>query len=288
MEKTGEKTGGNVMQPFKNKRESTVVMLEAEKLTRCFGALTAVDALTLSVKAGEVFGLLGPNGAGKSTVIKMFTTLLPPTAGSAHVAGFDIVRQAAEVRRVIGYVPQMLSADGALTGYENLLIFARLYELPRHDRDKRIHEALAFMNLEDAADRLVGTYSGGMIRRLEIAQATLHQPQVLFLDEPTVGLDPLAREIVWEHLEGLRTALGTTIFLTTHYMDEAEKLCTRVAIMHLGKIAALGTPTELKAAIGGEEVTLDDVFVHYAGGTLESGGTYRETARTRRTVRRLG
>ncbi len=263
-------------------------MLQMEALTRRFGTLTAVDAMTLSVRSGEVFGLLGPNGAGKSTVIKMLTTLLPPTAGTARVAGFDIVRQAALVRRVIGYVPQLLSADGALTGYENLLVFARLYELPRRDRDRRIHEALAFMNLEDVADRLVGTYSGGMIRRLEIAQATLHQPQVLFLDEPTVGLDPLAREVVWDHLEQLRAEMGTTIFLTTHYMDEAERLCIRVAIMHLGKVAAMGTPAELKASIGGGEMTLDDVFVHYAGGIIETGGSYRETARTRRTIRRLG
>lgn len=277
-----------MMQAVPIEQAAATTMLQAQALTRRFGNLTAVDALTLSVGAGEVFGLLGPNGAGKSTVIKMLTTLLPPTAGTAQVAGFDIVRQAALVRRVIGYVPQLLSADGALTGYENLLVFARLYELPRRERDQRIHEALAFMNLDDVADRLVGTYSGGMIRRLEIAQATLHRPQVLFLDEPTVGLDPLAREVVWDHLEQLRAEMGTTIFLTTHYMDEAEKLCTRVAIMHLGKIAALGTPTELKASIGGEEVTLDDVFVHYAGGTLESGGNYRETARTRRTARRLG
>ena len=168
-------------------------MLHTEALTRRFGDLIAVDAFTISVGTGEVFGLLGPNGAGKSTVIKMLTTLLPPTAGTARVAGFDIVRQAALVRRVIGYVPQLLSADGALTGYENLLVFARLYEIPRQERDQRIHEALAFMNLDEVADRLVGAYSGGMIRRLEIAQATLHRPQVLFLDEPTVGLDPLAR-----------------------------------------------------------------------------------------------
>jgi len=267
---------------------ATKVMLVTEGLTRRFGALIAVDALTLSIEAGEVFGLLGPNGAGKSTVIKMLTTLLPPTTGSAHVAGFDIVHQAAQVRRVIGYVPQLLSADGALSGYENLLVFAQLYELPHRERDRRIREALAFMNLLDAADRFVNTYSGGMIRRLEIAQATLHRPQVLFLDEPTVGLDPLARETVWDHLEQLRAEMGTTIFLTTHYMDEAERLCTRVAIMHLGKVAAIGTPDALKAGIGGGEVTLDDVFVHYAGGTLESGGSYRETARTRRTVRRLG
>ncbi len=288
METARAKAGGHVTYLAQSEQAAVLVMLQTDALTRRFGRLTAVDAFTLSVKAGEVFGLLGPNGAGKSTAIKMLTTLLPPTAGAARVADFDIVRQAAQVRRVIGYVPQLLSADGALTGYENLLVFARLYELPRRERDQRIHEALAFMNLDDVADRLVGTYSGGMIRRLEIAQATLHRPQVLFLDEPTVGLDPLAREVVWDHLEQLRAEMGTTIFLTTHYMDEAEKLCTRVAIMHLGKIAALGTPTELKASIGGEEVTLDDVFVHYAGGTLESGGNYRETARTRRTARRLG
>jgi ABC-2 type transport system ATP-binding protein len=284
-----EKGDGAVMQATQHEQGAAArVMLATQALTRRFGDLTAVDTFTLSVGKGEVFGLLGPNGAGKSTVIKMLTTLLPPTAGTAQVAGFDIVRQAALVRRVIGYVPQLLSADGALTGYENLLVFARIYELPHHERDQRIREALAFMNLEEVADRMVGTYSGGMIRRLEIAQATLHQPQVLFLDEPTVGLDPLAREVVWEHLEQLCANTGTTIFLTTHYMEEAEHLCTRVAIMHLGKVAAMGTPAELKASLGDGDVTLDDVFVHYAGGTLETGGNYRETARTRRTLRRLG
>jgi ABC-2 type transport system ATP-binding protein len=288
MKETWEMASDHMMQVAQTGQTAARVMLQTEALTRRFGTLTAVDALTLSIDAGEVFGLLGPNGAGKSTVIKMLTTLLPPTAGTARVAGFDIVRQATEVRRVIGYVPQLLSADGALTGYENLLVFAKLYELPHRERDRRIHEALAFMNLADVANRLVNTYSGGMIRRLEIAQATLHQPPILFLDEPTVGLDPLAREVVWEHLEQLRANTGTTIFLTTHYMDEAEKLCMRVAIMHLGKLAAMGTPAELKASLGDGEVTLDDVFVHYAGGILESGGNYRETARTRRTARRLG
>lgn len=283
-----KKAGIPVMDTSNTTREPPRLMLDMENLTRRFGALIAVDSLTLSVGAGDVFGLLGPNGAGKTTVIKMLTTLLPPTSGTARVAGYDIARQAAQVRRVIGYVPQMLSADGALTGYENLLVFAKLYELPHRERATRIHDALAFMNLEDAAHRLVGTYSGGMIRRLEIAQATLHRPQILFLDEPTVGLDPLAREVVWEHLDRLRADLGTTIFLTTHYMEEAEKLCTRVAIMHLGRVAVVGTPAELKASIGGGEATLDDVFVHYAGGDLESGGSYGETARTRRTARRLG
>jgi ABC-2 type transport system ATP-binding protein len=265
-----------------------MAILETHSLTRRFGALIAVDALTLSVEAGEVFGLLGPNGAGKTTTIKILTTLLPPTSGAARVAGFDVVDQAGDVRRVIGYVPQMLSADGALTGYEKLLIFAKLYDLPRAERESRVQGALALMGLEDAADKLVRDYSGGMIRRLEIAQSMLHLPRVLFLDEPTIGLDPLARKAVWEHIEQLRADYGTTIVLTTHLMEEADHLCSRLAIMHMGRIAAIGTPADLKAAIGKDQATLDDVFIHYAGDTLEAGGGYRETTRTRRTARRLG
>jgi ABC-2 type transport system ATP-binding protein len=191
-------------------------ILDTKALTRRFGPLTAVDSLTLSVEAGEVFGLLGPNGAGKSTVIKRLTTLLPPTSGTATVAGFDIVRQSGDVRRVIGYVPQLISADGSLTGFENLLIFAKLYDIPRGAREPRIRDALAFMGLADAGEKLVRTYSGGMVRRLEIAQSMLHRPLVLFLDEPSVGLDPLAREAVWDHLERLRAEHGTTIVMTTH------------------------------------------------------------------------
>jgi ABC-2 type transport system ATP-binding protein len=263
-------------------------ILETQQLTRRFGTLVAVNALTISVEAGEVFGLLGPNGAGKTTVIKMLTTLLPPSSGNACVAGFDIVHHAADVRRVTGYVPQMLSADGALTGYENLLIFAKLYDIPRAGREKRIRAALAFMGLADAADKLVRQFSGGMIRRLEIAQSVLHRPPVLFLDEPTVGLDPVARRAVWNHIDELRSEYGTTIMLTTHLMEEADSLCGRVAIMHLGNVAALGNTVDLKASLGGQDVTLDDVFVHYAGDTLESGGTYREASRARRTARRLG
>ncbi len=263
-------------------------VLETQALTRRFGALTAVDGLTIAVEAGEVFGLLGPNGAGKTTTIKMLTTLLPPTAGTARVAGYDIVRDAAAVRRVVGYVPQLISADGSLTGYENLLIFAKLYDLPRAEREVRVRDALAFMGLADAANKLVRDYSGGMIRRLEIAQSMLHRPPVLFLDEPTVGLDPGARNAVWEHIERLRRDYSTTIMLTTHLMEEADSLCNRVAIMHLGKIAAIGTPADLKAAVGGPGVTLDDVFIHHTGGGLSSGGSYRETSRTRRVARRLG
>jgi ABC-2 type transport system ATP-binding protein len=265
-----------------------MAILETHELTRRFGQYTAVDRLTLSIQSGEVFGLLGPNGAGKTTTLKMLTTLLPPTSGSARVAGLDIVRQAGEVRRIIGYVPQLVSADGTLTGYENLLIFAKLYDLPRRDREQRVHNALAFMGLVDMANKLVREYSGGMIRRLEIAQASLHTPRVLFLDEPTVGLDPVARQAVWERIEQLRSISGTTILLTTHNMDEAESVCGRLGIMHLGKIVALGTPSELKSSIGADGATLDDVFAYYSGAELGSGGTYRDTLRARRTARQLG
>lgn len=265
-----------------------MIVLETEALTRRFGSLTAVDGLTTSVESGEVFGLIGPNGAGKTTVIKMLTTLLPPTSGNARVAGFDITHHASDVRRVIGYVPQLVSADGALTGYENLLIFAKLYDIPRSERESRVHEALEFMGLADAGDKLVRNYSGGMIRRLEIAQSMLHRPRVLFLDESTVGLDPVARKGVWDHIERLRADYGATIFLTTHYMEEADALCGRVAIMHLGKVAAIGTPAQLKASLGENGVTLDDVFAHYTGYVLESGGSFREVSRTRRAARRLG
>ncbi len=263
-------------------------ILETKALTRCFDGHTAVDALTIAIEAGEVFGLLGPNGAGKTTTIKMLTTLLPPTSGTASVAGFDIVRQAREVRRVIGYVPQLVSADGSLTGYENLLIFAKLYDLPRAERESRIHHALTLMGLAKAPDRMVREYSGGMIRRLEIAQSMFHRPRVLFLDEPTIGLDPVARRAVWDHIERLRLEYGATILVTTHLMEEADHLCNRVSIMHLGRVAAIGTPAALKASLGGNETTLDDVFVHYAGSTVDSEGGYREVSRTRRTAQRLG
>jgi ABC-2 type transport system ATP-binding protein len=265
-----------------------MIILETKALTRRFRSLTAVDDLTFAVEAGEVFGLLGSNGAGKTTTIKMLTTLLPPDSGTALVGGFDIVRSATEVRRIIGYVPQMLSADGTLTGYENLLIFAKLYDIPRAEREKRVRDALSFMGLSESAEKLVHTYSGGMIRRLEIIQSMLHRPRVLFLDEPTVGLDPLARNAVWEHIEQLRNQYGTTIILTTHLMEEADKLCGRVLIMNRGKSAVIGVPAELKAALGKKDATLDDVFVHYAGVSLESGGGYSGAARERQTEQRVG
>lgn len=218
------------------------IILETQGLTRKFGKITAVDTLNISVAQGEVFGLLGPNGAGKSTVIKMLTTLLPLSAGKATLAGYDVTHQSNAVRRVIGYVPQALSADGSLTGYENLLIFAKLYEIPAKRREQHIRDMLEFMDLQDAAHRLVRTYSGGMIRKLEIAQSILHQPQILFLDEPTVGLDPLARTQVWQLVQELCAEYGTTIFLTTHFLEEADILCSRVAIMQRGKVMMTGAP----------------------------------------------
>jgi len=264
------------------------VMIEVVDLVKSFGDNKAVDTVSFSVNQGEVFGLLGPNGAGKSTIIKILTTLLPLTSGRASVVGFDVIKQPMSVRRRIGYVPQALSADGTLTGYENLMVFAKLYDLPHSMRDSKVRQVLSLMGLEDAADKMVRTYSGGMIRRLEVGQAMLHQPLVLFLDEPTVGLDPIARRAVWEHLSQLRQQTGMTICLTTHYMEEADSLCDRIAILHLGHTMALGSPNELKVASGLTDATLDDVFAYYTGNTLESGGSYRDTARTRRTARRLG
>jgi len=265
-----------------------MAILQTRALTRRFGNLIAVNEMTISLEQGEVFGLLGPNGAGKTTAIKMLTTLLPPTSGAASVAGFDVARSAASVRRLIGYVPQTISVDGSLTGYENLLIFAKLYDIPAAERKSRIRDALALVGLTDSADKFVRQYSGGMIRRLEIAQSTLHRPPLLFLDEPTVGLDPIARKAVWEHIERLRAQRNTTIFLTTHYMEEADSLCSRVAIMHRGRIVAVDAPESLKSSLGDDRKTLGDVFIHYAGDTLESGGSYREASRDRRTARRLG
>ena len=267
-------------------RVEAAPILRTEGLTKRFGPLTAVDSFSIQIMPGEVFGLVGPNGAGKTTVIKMLTTLLKPTAGNAWVAGHDIVHNAADVRRAIGYVPQLLSADGSVTGYENLLIFAKLYHIPRRERADRIREALDVMGLSQVANKMVHDYSGGMIRKLEIAESMLHRPKLLFLDEPTVGLDPIARDTVWDHVRQLRKDYHTTILLTTHYMEEADTLCDRVAIMHLGKLAAIGTPAELKASVG-EGATLDDVFVHYSGYEVDAVGNWREVSRTRRTARRL-
>jgi ABC-2 type transport system ATP-binding protein len=265
------------------------VAVQASALTRKFGDLTAVDSVTLTINQGEIFGLIGPNGAGKSTLIKMLTTLLPPTSGSATIAGYDIVNQPADVRRHIGYVPQLLSADGSLTGYENMLLSARLYGIPRRERTERITGALARMGLSEVAHHLAGQYSGGMIRRLEIAQSFLHRPAVLFLDEPTVGLDPGARETVWEHVLDLRDRFQRTMIVTSHHMDEIDKFCDRIALIDRGRIAAVGTPAELKARVG-PNATLDDVFLRLVAATseTETEGNYGEVRRERRAASEHG
>jgi ABC-2 type transport system ATP-binding protein len=244
----------------------------------------------LAIAPGEMFGLLGPNGAGKTTTIRMLTTLLRPAAGSIRVFGLDVTARPMLVRRVIGYVPQALSADANLTGVENVELFARLFDVPRKVRAQRVSEALAAMGLTDAATRLAGTYSGGMIRRLELAQALINAPRLLVLDEPTVGLDPIARGVVWEYIARLRAEHDMTVLMTTHYMDEADASCDRISLMHRGKIRATGSPADLKGTLG-DGATLDDVFRHYTGDTLdktpEEGGI-RDVRRARRTARRLG
>jgi ABC-2 type transport system ATP-binding protein len=261
--------------------------IEVLSLTRRFGSLVAVDHLTFTCAPGSTFGLLGPNGAGKSTLIKMLTTLLPPSEGTAKIAGFDLVQHPEAVRRKIGYVSQMLSADGDLTGYENLLISAKLYGIPRAARARRIAQAFEFMELAQVAGKRVRQYSGGMIRRLEIAQSMLHRPNVLFLDEPSVGLDPSAKRAVWERISELPREFGTTILMTTHDMEEADRLCDTVAVMHQGVLAALDTPAALKAQVGAD-ASLDDVFIHFTGAMISEGGDLKDVARSRITSQRMG
>ncbi|OIQ89901.1 daunorubicin/doxorubicin resistance ATP-binding protein DrrA [mine drainage metagenome] len=261
--------------------------VETFELSRRFGAFVAVDRLSLSIGYGTVFGLLGPNGAGKSTIVKMLTTLLEPTSGRASVAGFDIVTEARQVRQHIGYVPQMLSADSSLTGRENLQLSAALYGMNPASAKESIGEALSFMGLNTFGDRLVKTYSGGMIRRLELAQAMLHRPSVLFLDEPTIGLDPVARHGVWDHLLQLRAQFGMTILLTTHDMDEADAICDELGILHEGRMAVTGRPADLKAALG-PDATLDMVFAAHSGGTIDAGGSYLDVRQSRNAAHRLG
>ena len=261
--------------------------IRVESLSKRFGPLLAVDQLTFSCAAGSIFGLLGANGAGKSTLIKMLTTLLRPSSGTAFVGGSDLNTDPAAIRRKIGYVSQMLSADGELTGYENLLVAAKLYLIPRAVREERIAQALEFMELGEAARRRVRQYSGGMIRRLEIAQSMLHRPAVLFLDEPSVGLDPAAKRVVWDRVRQLREEFGTTILITTHDMDEADQLCDTIGIMHRGQLVALNAPAALKASVG-QTATLDSVFIHFTGVTFTEGGELRDVSRIRITSHRVG
>ncbi len=236
--------------------------IEVEDLTKCFGDFCAVDHLRFTVPHGEVFGLLGPNGAGKSTLIRMLTTLVPPTSGTARVSGFDISHSANQVRQSIGVIPQAMTSDLDLSAEENMSIFAKLYGIPREKRRRTIRELLAAVDLAQWADKPVKMFSGGMRRRLEIARGLVHEPKLFFLDEPTTGLDPVSRVAVWEMLSRLKRERDLTILVTTHYMDEADKLCDRIAIVDHGKLVALDSPLKLKASIPGKnilEVSFSDV-----------------------------
>jgi ABC-2 type transport system ATP-binding protein len=264
-----------------------VSAVAADGLVVRFGALTAVDGVSLEIQRGEVFGLLGPNGAGKTTTLRVLTTLLAADAGVASVAGYDVRGDSLSVRASIGYVPQALSADGALTAAENLDFYARVTGVPRAQRASRIAAAVEAMELEPMLDRLARTFSGGMLRRLEIATALLNRPEVLFLDEPTVGLDPTARALVWDRVHALRAEAGTTVVVTTHMMEEAERHCDRLAIMDGGRIVALGTPGELLAEHGAR--SLEDVFRAVTGRVIAPDeGRYRDVRAQRRVARRLG
>jgi len=233
--------------------------IEVREITRRFGDFTAVDAISFAVREGEIFGLLGPNGAGKSTLIRMLTTLMRPTSGSAWVGGHDVVAEADAVRRTIGVIPQAMTSDIDLSVRENLLIYAKLYGVPRDRRDDVIAGLLEAVELSKWADNTVKQLSGGMRRRVEIARGLVHEPRILFLDEPTTGLDPVSRTAVWEMLREIKAEHDLTMLLTTHYMEEADRLCERVAIVDHGRLLALDSPLHLKASIPGES-TLEASF----------------------------
>jgi ABC-2 type transport system ATP-binding protein len=232
-------------------------VIKAEGLTKVFNkSLVAVDHVNFSVKDGEIFGFLGPNGAGKTTTINMLITVLKPTEGKASVLGYDIVKQANDVRKVIGVVPQEYTADEDLTGYENIILCADLYGIPREVSKKRALELLELVELTDFKDKRVETYSGGMRRRLELACGLINRPKVLFLDEPTLGLDVQTRAATWDYIRRLKKEYGMTLFMTTHYLEEADALCDRIAIIDHGKIIVTGAPSELKEGLGGDIITI--------------------------------
>ena len=243
-------------------------VIETHALTKSFNGLTAVDKLDITVESGEIFGLLGPNGAGKTTTINMLCTILKPTSGSATVNGFDIVKDATQVRKSIGIVFQDPSIDDRLTGRENLTMHANLYGIAPGDQRERIGRILKLVELEDRADDLMRTYSGGMRRRLELGRGLIHYPKVLFLDEPTVGLDPQTRDHIWTYIRELKKAHDITIVLTTHYMDEADKLSDRIGIMDYGKIIALDTPQRLKDTLEGDVIMIKSANLDALAGLL--------------------
>ncbi|MGD1172452.1 ATP-binding cassette domain-containing protein [Mycobacterium seoulense] len=273
---------------------SLPMAVDARHLSYRYGQFTAVNDVTLQVRTGETMGLLGPNGAGKTTMVRMLTTLAPVQQGELRILGLDARRQTTDIRSNIGYVPQQLSIEPALTGRQNVEWFARLYGVPRAERSDRVEQALTAMELLDVSDRLAAAYSGGMVRRLEVAQALVNRPSLLVLDEPTVGLDPIARDGVWTQVRKMQAEFGMTVLLTTHYMEEADTLCDRVALMHHGELRAVGTPAKLKSTVS-PRATLEDVFRHYAASGLddgsaspESAGSLREIRSARKAARRVG
>jgi ABC-2 type transport system ATP-binding protein len=228
-----------------------------ENLIKDYPRVRAVADVSFAVERGEIFGLLGPNGAGKTTIIRLLLTLIRPTAGRITVAGLDALSRADEIRQISGYVPQDVSVDGELTGYENILMYSKLYGLPRRGRRTAIEEILVRLELDDRAGDLVSTYSGGMMRRLEIAQALVNRPKLLFLDEPSIGLDPGAKRVIWGLIRTLRSDFGTIVFINTHDMNEADVLCDRIGILNKGRLVTVGSPGELKRTVGGDLLAID-------------------------------
>jgi ABC-2 type transport system ATP-binding protein len=246
--------------------------IEVDHLTKTYGGqFKAVDDISFAVREGEIFGLLGPNGAGKTTTIRMITTMTHSSSGTASVFGLDVARHPADVRQLLGYVPQAVSVDGDLTAAENLLIFSKLFYVGKKDRKDRIKFALEYMGLSERGNDLVKHFSGGMMRRLEIAQALVNRPRIMILDEPSIGLDPSSKRQMWKYIKELNAEFRTTVLITTHDMAEADELCDRVAIMHSGKISVIGDPEELKRSVGGEILTIvlqgksiaDDLSVNF-------------------------
>ena len=233
--------------------ESAIIV---QDLIKIYPRVKAVDKVSFTVEPGEIFGLLGPNGAGKTTTIRVLLTLIKPTAGQISILGINALAHPNKVRQFAGYVPQDVSVDGELTGYENILMFSKLYGIPSRGRKEAIDEILGYLDLQDRAKDMASTYSGGMMRRLEIAQALVNRPKLLFLDEPSIGLDPIAKRVIWRLIKKLRQEFGTVVFINTHDMNEADVLCDRIGIMEKGKLVTIGSPAQLKALVGGDVLTL--------------------------------